>query len=422
MISKNKSISKLLLSIISLVLCLVLVAGHTIPLAAASGKTSKQLEEARQKSKELKKKLSSAQAELDDLRSVRKEKSDDLAWLEGRTREQQEAYEDALNRKNNALLVMEQTGRDYAAAVKEYEDQVEAYGERLALMYQLPKVSIFEALLSSSDMQSYFSTNKLIRIISDTDELMLTRLQEAEAYAEEMKVQAEASFLDMERLVAEAHELLAEIKANRDISAAELKKASSAVSEAERESLDAAAEMKKAEAEIASLQEKYKKELAAEEAARKAEEETRKKAAAETEAKKKSSSGNQVSKSGWTWPVPASRSISSYYGYRNLFGYRLHTGIDIPASKGSKVVATKSGVVLRCSRSTNEGNFVTVDHGNGFISVYKHLSKYGSSPGQRVSAGQTIGYVGNTGRSTGPHLHFEIQKNGKAVNPLNYVR
>ena len=172
--------------------------------------------------------------------------------------------------------------------------------------------------------------------------------------------------------------------------------------------------MKKAEEEIAALQEKYKKELAAEE--------TAKKEAAKA-AKKKSESGTtSVSKSGWTWPVPSSSRISSNYGYRYIFGARqFHAGIDIPAAMGNKIVAAKSGVVLKCSSSKNEGNYVTIDHGGGIISKYKHLSKYGCKAGQRVSAGQVIGYIGSTGRSTGPHLHFEIIINGKTVNPLKYV-
>ncbi len=414
MINKNRSLTTILLGIISLLLCLLLVWGHAAPLIASSDKTSKQLEEARKKAKSLKKELSLAQAELDELQSAAKEKSDNLAWLEERTQEQREAYEDALNRKNNALLVMEQTSSDYEEAVQEFEDQKEAYGERLALMYQLPQVSIFEALLSSRDLQSYFSTNRLIRIISDTDELMLTRLQEAEAYAEEMKSQAEASYEDMQKLVEEADELLADIKANINISKEELKKAASAVTEAEEESLSWAAEMKKAEEEIAALQEKYKKELAAEEAA--------KKEAAKAVKKKSESGTTSVSKSGWTWPVPSSSRISSNYGYRYIFGARqFHAGIDIPAAMGNKIVAAKSGVVLKCSSSKNEGNYVTIDHGGGIISKYKHLSKYGCKAGQRVSAGQVIGYIGSTGRSTGPHLHFEIIINGKTVNPLKYV-
>ncbi|HHU07447.1 MAG TPA: peptidoglycan DD-metalloendopeptidase family protein [Clostridiaceae bacterium] len=422
MISKNRSISTILLGMVCLGLCLVLLGGYATPLLASSGKTSKQLKEAQDRAASIKKEVSLAQAELDELQSAAKEKSDKLAWLEERTQEQQEAYEETLTRKNNALLVMEHTSNDYEAAVQEFEDQKQAYGERLALMYQLPKESIFEALLSSGDLQSYFSTNRLIRIISDTDELMLARLQEAEAYAAEMKVQAEDSYEDMQRLVKEADELLAEIKADRDISAEELKAASSKISEAEKESLAWAEEMKKAEQEIASLQEKYKKELAAEEASRKAEEEARKKAAQLAKDKSESSSPS-VSKSGWVWPVPSSSRISSYYGYRLIFGARqFHRGIDIPAPSGNKIVSTKSGVVLKCSSSKNEGNYVTIDHGNGILSKYKHLSRYGCSSGQRVSAGQVIGYIGNTGRSTGPHLHFEIIINGKNVDPLKYLR
>ncbi len=426
-ISKTKPKTKILLTLIALLLCLSLISLPASSVTAGSSKTSKQLNEAREKAKEIKKQLGSSQKELDQLKSSTQEKSKDLAWLEKRTKEQQEAYEEALTRKNNALLIMEQTSMEYEAAVAEYERQIEAYGERLVLMFQLPQQSIFEALLSSGDLQTYFSTNRLMRIISDTDELILDRLLEAEAHAEEMKMQTEASYEDMQRLVAEADELLAEIKANRDISAQELKKANAALSEAEEESLLWAAEMKSIEDDISSLQKKYSKELAEEEAKRKAAEEAKRKAAqaAKQKAETKKTTEQKTtttSSKGWTWPVPSSKRITSYYGYRTIFGARsFHYGIDIAAPTGTKIVAAKPGVVLICTYHSISGNYVGIDHGGGVITYYRHLSKFACKAGQKVAAGQLIGYIGSTGRSTGPHLHFDIRINGTYVNPLKYV-
>ena len=250
---RKKTGSNLLAGLVSAVLCLALICAPGLTLNAGSAKTSRQLTEARKKAEQIRKQLADAQADLKKLEADAAKKSSDYAWLVDRTKEQQEAYLEAMARKNNALIIMEQTTSDYEAAVQEFEEQKQAYGERLALMYQLPDQSIFEALISSANLQSYFTTNRLIRIISDTDELMLARLQEAEAYASEMKEAAEASYEDMQKLVADADKLLAEIKNNRDLSAAELKQAKTALS-AEEESLAWAAEMKSIEDDVASLQ------------------------------------------------------------------------------------------------------------------------------------------------------------------------
>ncbi|NLK01620.1 MAG: peptidoglycan DD-metalloendopeptidase family protein [Clostridiaceae bacterium] len=442
---RKKTGSNLLAGLISAVLCLALICAPGLTLNAGSAKTSRQLTEARKKAEQIRKQLADAQADLKKLEADAAKKSSDYAWLVDRTKEQQEAYLEAMARKNNAMIIMEQTTSDYEAAVQEFEEQKQAYGERLALMYQLPDQSIFEALISSANLQSYFTTNRLIRIISDTDELMLARLQEAEAYASEMKEAAEASYEDMQKLVADADKLLAEIKNNRDLSAAELKQAKTALSAAEEESLAWAAEMKSIEDDVASLQKKYKKELAAEEAKRKAEEEAkrkaaeeaRRKAAQEAEQKKKAEEKKEAeakkkqerpakNKSGWTWPVPSSRNITSRYGYRTYYlkGKKMsgfHYGLDIAAPTGTKIVAIKGGVVLACSRNKISGKYVSVDHGDGYVSSYRHLSRYAVKPGQSVSAGQVVGYMGSTGRSTGPHLHLDIKVNGKFVNPLKYV-
>ena len=101
---------------------------------------------------------------------------------------------------------------------------------------------------------------------------------------------------------------------------------------------------------------------------------------------------------------------------------RRHTGIDIAASYGSAVKASDGGVVIWTGYEGGYGNLVKIDHGANFVSYYGHLSKYSVKVGQKVYKGQTIGTVGSSGNSTGPHLHFEIRKNGVVQNPLNYLK
>ena len=131
---------------------------------------------------------------------------------------------------------------------------------------------------------------------------------------------------------------------------------------------------------------------------------------------------------GWTWPVPYSNSyITSPFGYRHdpISGaYKFHAGIDIsmPGAMGKNLVAVKPGTVIRTVHSNSGyGNYVMVDHGGGYVSLYAHCKSLAVSNGQRVSQGQVIAYIGTSGYSTGPHVHFEIRKNGEKVNPSNYV-
>jgi len=129
-----------------------------------------------------------------------------------------------------------------------------------------------------------------------------------------------------------------------------------------------------------------------------------------------SSSSKAVSASGSMWPVKGT--ITSKFGAR--WG-TTHKGIDIAAPTGTNVYAFMSGKVVFSGWEGGYGKLVIIDHGNGLQSYYGHNSKLIVSSGQSVSKGQHIADVGSTGDSTGPHCHFEIRKNGKAVNPLDYL-
>ena len=118
------------------------------------------------------------------------------------------------------------------------------------------------------------------------------------------------------------------------------------------------------------------------------------------------------------------RHIVSGYGFRIHPIYRtrrMHAGVDISAKTGTPVYATGNGTVMRPNRSMGGyGRYVLIDHGYGYQSLYAHLSRTAVRPGQKVKRGELIGYVGNTGLSVAPHLHYEVHHNGRPVNPVHY--
>ena len=129
---------------------------------------------------------------------------------------------------------------------------------------------------------------------------------------------------------------------------------------------------------------------------------------------------------GISWKVPI-----SYTAFTSPFGWRIHPisgtskfhyGVDLAAPTGRPIYATRSGTVDTAAyQAGGAGNYVQINHGDGYRSIYMHMTHYIVYPGQYVSQGQVIGYCGSTGGSTGPHLHFGISYNGSYVNPANYI-
>lgn len=125
---------------------------------------------------------------------------------------------------------------------------------------------------------------------------------------------------------------------------------------------------------------------------------------------------NAPAGSGYLWPTSVRR-ITQYFGWR-------HTGLDVAGPVGTPIYASKAGKVTRsqCGWNGGYGCYIIIDHGGGVQTLYAHNSQHYVSVGQQVSQGQTIAAMGSTGRSTGPHIHYEVRVNGRRQNPLRYIR
>lgn len=124
------------------------------------------------------------------------------------------------------------------------------------------------------------------------------------------------------------------------------------------------------------------------------------------------------------FPLIGNYSVSSGYGLRNINvpgASKDHKGVDLAAAQGTNVVSAIAGKVIFTGYNKDRGNYIKVDDGKGTVTLYQHLNSINTTVGQAVRAGDKIGTVGNTGTGSGPHLHFEVIKNGKNVDPLAWL-
>jgi len=122
--------------------------------------------------------------------------------------------------------------------------------------------------------------------------------------------------------------------------------------------------------------------------------------------------------------APAAGWLASIYGHRNdpfTGAWTMHYGIDISTNTGNPVMATADGIVIKVQTDKYLGRNVTISHGNGFTTVYGHMSNFNVKPGQKVKRRDIIGYIGMTGKAAGPHVHYEVWRDGKRVDPRSYL-
>ncbi len=291
----------------------------------------------------------------------------------------------------NAALKENQAALDEAKSKE--QQQTDSLRKRLRAIYEDGSLSYFNVLMSSESIFDFFYKLEILKQITEYDNNLLNHIKSTKAEIEERQAQIETAKVEAEEkksvIAAQKRELDAQSQQKQNLIAKE------------NENIEAA---KKRIQAIDAEEERVRREIAAQQ----------------------SSSGNAVSSSGdMTWPVPSCRIVTSEYGMRFhpvLKVNKLHTGMDVGCYSGSTVVAAQSGTVLKATYNTAYGNYIVIDHGNGVSTLYAHNSVLLVSAGQKVTKGQTISKSGNTGYSTGPHMHFEVLINGNTTNPRNYVK
>ncbi len=348
---------------------------------------------------ELKKEMEEAQARLVEINKEIAKAKDEIAAAKQRaatyaermelTKKQIDLMQRSIDIKREELRVKQQELDDKE---REHDETYALFKRRLRAMYMNNNVTTLALILGSKTFSEFLVAAEMQSKISKHDTELVQKLQDEadaiELQRQEVAMELESLEGDMDTLEDKYNELAALYReANEDLSNAEAYK--KATEEDYEKVLE---ELKKTQEEWNALM----------------------------------GTGMPTYVGGYfAWPVPGYSWISSPFGWRTLYGKPdFHTGIDIAGRNiyGKPIIASNTGQVVKVAYyTTGYGYHVMIDHGDNNWTVYAHMSSIAVKQGEWVAQGQVIGYVGSTGNSTGPHLHFEVRINGERKNPLDYV-
>lgn len=407
-------------------------AAHPLPVAARSvSEIQAEQSEIQSRLDDVNARISELQGQIDEEEAYQAELSEQISLYQQQIAlmdEQINALEDQIEKKNAEIDTLQAEistlEEEIAAKQVEIDETYALFKERMVALYQAGETSSLAMLLSSDSFADFVTNVQLMQAVSESDQQLVEKLRTQKEEQQAQKDEKEAA-------EAEVQAALTQIQQDEEQLVLERADQQSA-----RESLEAAyAESKTAMQDLEAMKANYeanREEIEAEEAA--VEAELQQLYASMASSSSPSSSGSSGSSSSgsssnvivdtgdlsFRWPLPGYTTVTSGYGAR--WG-TTHTGIDISGGGcyGSPIVAAESGTVILCQWYSTYGQCIIVDHGGGYSTLYAHMSAYAVSTGDYVTKGQTIGYVGDTGNVTGPHLHFEVRVNGVTQNPLNYV-
>ena len=419
---KRNAARKIVCVVLAVLILGSLVSGALIMTvhAASSKEIEKELVALRDKQAELKKESDALQSSIKENQS----KTQTLVQKKADIDQQMEMSRQTIENLNEqiqqySLLIAQK--QDELEQTEAEEDRLnQQYKTRLRAMEETGKISYWSILFGASSFSDLLDKIDMINEIAESDKLMLEKMADVAEQIAAERADLETQMDDLEQAKADLAEQQAELETQRAESdqlilqmSAEYDSLSEEYQNYEKLEDEMSEQIKKTETE-------YFNALSKEEAARQAElnRQNNNKVPSSTGSSGGSSTG------GFLYPLPYAVQITDGYGYRihPLSGtYKWHNGVDLAASSGTAIYATKSGTVTSACYNEAYGYMVTINHGDGYSSLYGHMTNYTVSAGDYVKQGQTIGYVGSTGWSTGPHLHFTIYYNGADVNPMNYV-
>lgn len=314
--------------------------------------------------------------------------------------------------------LIENKSAELEEAITAQEEQTEKYRVRMRAMEEEGTVSYLAILFDATSFSDLLSRIDMVREIMERDSELETQFIEAKEHVAEVKADYEATQVEQEQTKTELLARKAELEEQIEAAYALIAEIEADIESHQAEYLANEEAENQIDAEINNLIAQLEAQRLAEEEAKRKEQEQ------QNQANNNTPSGNttpstEVPTGMFIWPTTG-YTVSSKWGYRihPIFGtQKFHAGIDIAVSSGEPIYAAASGTVVTAVYSSSYGNYVMIDHGNGYYTLYAHMTQYIVTNGQSVSQGEVIGYVGSTGWSTGPHLHYEVRVNGSTIDP-----
>lgn len=395
----NSNKSKLVKTVVSFVvtLSLVLTCFSANLLSAGAASYREKINELESKQAKVKEQINSLKSDISDQEKLKDALQDEIDTVQA----QIDVYNGQLTEVENRLSEIEAQKEQKQ---NDLENTKQTFMTRLRAMYVSGDNSMLNVLLSANDFGDFLYRDQLLSSVTDHDNAIMEQLKADIKAVEELENQATEEKQEIESIKSEVDAKRAELGDR-------MKEMNAVISDLEGQKSGLEDQLDEYAAAIDEFEAKIQAEAAA--AARRNN--------SSSSQSPSYSGGSTPNAGGWVWPCPGFYYISSYVGPR--WG-RTHNGLDIAGGSiyGKPIVAARAGTVIDAGwNSGGYGNYVMINHGDGFITIYGHMSSVAAYNGQSVSAGQVIGYVGNTGRSTGPHLHFEVRLNGSVEDPLDYV-
>ncbi|HZW82787.1 MAG TPA: peptidoglycan DD-metalloendopeptidase family protein [Candidatus Deferrimicrobium sp.] len=380
---------------IGLTLSLIIIFVLSTLLPALGDNLNDKLKENKQQQQQTIQKISKYQDEEEDLRQS-------LVDAETKMSESMTKLTDLDNQLTTANAEVSKAEKELSASQAELTKRTEALHKRIRGVYQEGEVTYLQLLFQSSSLSDFVNRLEYLRKILSNDQRLVEEISK-----QKNEIQTRKSGLVKQRdsvaaVKTQQEQEKSQLQQEQGVYQTQLAKKQSMLDQLTKELSISQAEEQQIQAQIDQVIKNSKP--------------------------KNSAQGSRPG--ALSWPAPSVHSISSKFGMRYhpvLHVYKLHTGIDIPVSMGSQVVAAADGEVIWAGYMTGYGYTIIVSHGGSMQTLYAHLSSYGVRAGDDVKAGQTIALSGGAaghpgaGYSTGPHLHFEVRINGVPEDPVNYL-
>lgn len=323
---------------------------------------------------------------------------------------------------------IDETQTKLAEAQVSEDNQYEAMKKRIQYLYEEGDVAYIDALMSSASFEDSLNKSEYVDQLSTYDQKQLNKLVKTKNDIAEYQQTLKDDLADVEKVKADLETKQADLDDVISQKNAEINKYSDDVEMQKALAAEYAKQESELDDKLAELARQEQQRLEEERKQREAEQQQQDNnggsdnSGSDSDNSGSNNGGSTTSSGQFIWPV--SGPITDYFGPREsptAGASSNHMGIDIGCSYGVPIAAADAGVVTVAEWGESGGNYVMIDHGNGFVTMYLHNSSLAVSVGDVVSQGQTIAYAGSTGYSTGTHCHFSVFLNGSYVNPLDYL-